>query len=365
MNRRHWLLQTAGLAVLATAFPSLVRKLRGQQANDPPRPPDFKTRGVVLLPSDLVDIDWPQIAHTAGLSTIGVHGGPAGVVEFINGERGARFLESCRNLNLQVEFELHAIRDLLPRALFEKHPGMFRMDEKGDRVPDANCCPASRDGIAVICENAVKYARLLRPTTSRYFYWPDDVAPFCKCPQCRGFSDSEQAVIVENAMLTALREFDSDAILSHLAYVGTLPAPRQLQPDPGLFLEFAPIERSWLHPLDQKSIVGRTGAGRQPASHGQTLELLDGNLDVFRRDTAQVLEYWLDASLHSNWKRPAVEVPWNANVLESDLKTYAQRGIRHITSFAAWIDEDYVQRFGTPDFVSEYGAAMREFRLQR
>ena len=363
MYRREWMLQFARYSTAGMALPFLFGEAHGRLRSNR-QEPYFTTRGVVLLPSDLVDVDWPQIAYAAGLSTIGVHGGPADVVEFIKGEHGARFIERCQDLKLDVEYQLHATRDLLPRELFEKDPAMFRMDDDGNRVPDANCCPSSGDGLAVIGENAVKFAELLRPTTHRYFYWPDDAAPTCKCSQCRIYSDSEQAVIVENAILAALRKIDMQANLSHLAYVGTLSPPQNVQPEPGLFLEFAPIERSWADPLSAKSVIGRTGAGRRPTSHGQTLELLDGNLERFPRETAQILEYWLDASLHSKWNRPSVQVPWNADVLRDDLKTYAQRGVRHVTSFAAWIDGDYVRRFGAPEFVSKYGAELRAFNPQ-
>ncbi|MGE4004049.1 MAG: DUF4838 domain-containing protein, partial [Planctomycetaceae bacterium] len=320
--------------------------------------PFFKTRGVVLLPTDFAEVDWPRLTSDAGLNRIGIHGTPSSVSEFISSERGMRMLAACQAAGLGVEYELHAISDLLPRSLFERHPEMFRMNQDGDRVSDFNCCPASREGLQVICENAVKYAQQLHPTTHRYFYWLDDVAPTCRCPQCVRYSDSEQAIIVENAMLQALRQWDRDASLSHLAYVGTLGAPKQIPPDPGLFLEFAPIERSWAHPLSDRNVIGRSGAGREKRSHGQTLDLLDANLDVFPRETAQVLEYWLDASLHSKWTRPSREVPWNLEVLQSDLVTYGQRGIWNITTFAAWIDRDYVNRFGPPDFVSAYGAAL-------
>lgn len=361
MRRRDWLYQTARAAAVGIASRG-VSVLAAAQPGHTDEAPYFLTRGVVLLPEDLQTVAWPQLASDAGLTTIGVHGGPESVLRFVQSEEGARFLSRCRALKLDVEYELHAMRDLLPRSLFDRRPDLFRMNEAGDRVPDANCCPASRPGLEVICENALRYAQVLRPTTHRYFYWLDDAAPTCKCPECRRYNDSEQAVLVENAMLAALRTLDAQASLSHLAYVGTLPPPTQVRPDPGLFLEFAPIERSWAHPLDELSVVGRTGAGREKLSHGQTLELLDANLAIFSSTTAQVLEYWLDASLHSNWQRPARQVPLHLDVLRSDLRTYGQRGIRHVTTFAAWIDSDYVTRFGPPGFVSSYGAALREAR---
>jgi hypothetical protein len=42
---------------------------------------------------------------------------------------------------------------------------------------------------------------------------------------------------------------------------------------------------------------------------------------VFPAGTAQVLEYWLDVSRFSQWKRPAVRLPWRRDVLEADLAT--------------------------------------------
>jgi len=38
-------------------------------------------------------------------------------------------------------------------------------------------------------------------------------------------------------------------------------------------------------------------------------------------------------------------------------KTYAQRGVRHVTTFAAWIDGDYVKRFGEPP-LDRFGAGL-------
>ncbi len=312
--------------------------------------PFFKTRGLVLTVKDLCEVGWPEIAKQAGLNSIGTHIFPSEVSEFIRSDKGQRFLDECRQLGIQVEHELHAMQELLPRSLFARNPDMFRMNDEGQRVEDCNCCVHSKEGLEVICENAVKYSRTLRPTTGRYYYWIDDGRPMCQCPQCRIYSESDQALILENAMIKALSREDPTASLAHLAYAGTLAAPQQVKPEPGVFLEFAPFHRSWAHPLKQTEVVG---CGEIP--HGKTLEHLDANLEVFPKKTAQALDYWLDVSLFSDWKRPAKQLPWNPDVFRSDLDTYAKRGIRHITSFAAWIDGDYVKRFGPPDFVKEYG----------
>jgi hypothetical protein len=52
-------------------------------------------------------------------------------------------------------------------------------------------------------------------------------------------------------------------------------------------------------------------------------------------------------------------------VLEADLETYASRGIRHITSFAVYIDAEYRRRYGEPEFVREYGAILSAFHRRR
>ena len=61
----------------------------------------------------------------------------------------------------------------------------------------------------------------------------------------------------------------------------------------------------------------------------------------------------------SGWKRPAVKLPWPPGVLAADAQTYARLGLRHITTFAVWIDADYVKRFGEPGAIQEYGETLQ------
>ena len=320
--------------------------------------PFFARRGVVLAPSDVVTWDWPHKAKAAGLNTVALHGPPNDVVAFVRTDPGAAFLEACAALGLQVEYELHAARELLPREWFVRDPAMFRMDERGERVPDWNLCVHSERALSVARENAVSYAEVLRPTTGRYFFWIDDGRPMCKCPQCRELSDSDQALILENSLLDALRQVDPRAMLAPLAYLNTLDAPKEVRPRPGVFLEYAPIKRRHDVPFGRRQAsLDRP----QAPTHGEQLDALDANLQVFGRERAQVLEYWLDVSRFSRWKRENLaELPWNRQVLIQDLGTYAARGIHNVTSFGVWIDGEYVRRFGEPPIL-EYGAALLEF----
>ena len=361
-HSRREFAKAAGLGLAAMAVSK--RLATGESVKTTPPLPFFNTRGIVLLISDLLSVkDWPERAKKAGLTTIATHFITSTrfkhhkmdhLIDFLKSESGQRFRKECVKLGIQVEHETHAMSDLLPRSLFKKDPSMFRMNKEGQRTTEYNFCAHSSTAIETICENAIKYAEVLKPTTGRYFFWIDDARPMCHCSKCRAFSDSDQALILENAVVKALQHHvGANATLAHLAYANTMKPPTQIKPHPGVFLEFAPISRSWSHPLSQREI--KPGA----LTHGQQLHLLDANLEVFGKDTAQVLEYWLDASMFSSWRRPPKKVPWNREVFLDDLKTYGNRGIRHITSFGAFLDTEYIQLYGEPP-IDEYGRGLSE-----
>lgn len=313
------------------------------------------TRGVVLAVSDIVGWNWPAAAATAGLNTIATHGSPSEIVLFMQSEAGKAFRTQCSTLGIAVEHELHALRELLPRDLFAKDASLFRMTDDGHRVPDANLCVHSKAALDICCERAVELAKALKPTTGRYFFWPDDGQPMCRCPRCRAFSDSDQALIFENRLLTALRAIEPSASVAHLAYANTFEPPSVIRPEPGIFLEFAPILRRYDLPLCE-----RPACLEVPGSpnHRMQLDTLDRNLAVFGTTGAQALEYWLDVSRFSNWTREKITaVPWNRAVVESDVDTYRRHGVVNMTTFAVWMDAEYVQRFGI-DPLREYGATL-------
>src|SRR4051812_4848346 len=85
------------------------------------------TRGVVLVPEDLTLADWPERAKAAGLTTVAIHhqNSPQAVIDWIKADAGQRFLEACKRFGLEVEYELHAMKELLSRVLFEKRPEFF------------------------------------------------------------------------------------------------------------------------------------------------------------------------------------------------------------------------------------------------
>lgn len=316
----------------------------------------FDMKGIVLTVNDLENVDWAALAHESGINTIGTHIRPQQVADFMATEKGQKFFNDCLEYGIHVEHQLHAVSELLPRDLFEKDSTMFRMDRKGRRRNDVNLCVHSQAALDTVAARALYYAKLLPATNHRYYFWIDDNRPMCHCPECSKYSDSEQALIVENRIIKELRTWDPDAQLAHLAYVTTLPAPRQIKPEEGIFLEFAPIYRSYEKPLKDEQL-GDKAIEKNPGSL-TNLQYLKENLEVFPAETAVVLEYWLDVSLFSNWKKPAVKLPWNRNVYLADLETYAEYGIRNVTSFAAYIDDKYIAEYGDLSFLPEYGEGL-------
>ena len=304
--------------------------------------------GVVVSAKDLSGgFDWPKLAHEAGLTTIGTHVGPKDVMPFMQSRAGERFVEGCERYGIAIEHELHAMDYLLPRRLFDRNPELFGMNEEGVRVRERDCCATNPRALEIMSERAVQVAKVCVTTSGRYHLWPSDGAKRCMCPACRELSFSEQSLLVENAMLGALRrEVDPSATLSHLAYTKSLEVPKAVLPEPGIFLEFAPFRR-W----------GGTRKRIPLVEGGEWLARLDALLEVFPRDTAQVLEYWLDESLFCGWKEPLVRIPWDAAKTRTDIAAYAKRGIRHFTTFAVSVGEGYVKDFGEDSLgcVKEYG----------
>ncbi|MCL2743014.1 MAG: DUF4838 domain-containing protein [Planctomycetaceae bacterium] len=323
---------------------------------------DIPMRGVILDVNDLSTVDWAKLAHENGINTIGTHIFPKQVADFVQTEKGKKFLADCKKYGIKVEHQLHAMSDLLPRELFEQDPSMFRMTKDGERVQKHNFCVHSEKALGIVVKNAVDYAKMLPPDNHRYYFWLDDGAPVCECPACSKYSPSEQALIVENRIIKELRKFNPKAQLAHLAYHTSMSAPRKVKPEPGIFLEFAPIHRTWDKPLSDTSAKGTRG--KSGVYHKDYLRHLQDNLTVFPAETAVVLEYWLDVSLFSNWKKPAVKLPWNKAVCEDDLKTYASFGIRNFTTFAVYVDDNYLKNHNSDlQFLKEYGELLNNLTL--
>jgi hypothetical protein len=122
LTRRGFVQQLAGALAIARTIPG------GAFGAEPgvraPGNRHFKTRGVVLVGKDLSLTDWPERAKRAGLTTLALHhsDSPSEVVNAVQSPEGQEFLEKCRRLGLDVEYELHAYSRITPCPHTTSHP---------------------------------------------------------------------------------------------------------------------------------------------------------------------------------------------------------------------------------------------------
>ena len=233
---------------------------------------------------------------------------------------------------LEIEYEFHALSYLLPRALFAEHPEYFRMDENGKRSPDCNLCFSNADALSIVKTRAAELAARLYRSTDRFYFWADDVhTGTCHCEKCRGLSPSDKNLLLMNAMIEGIRRKNPNARLACLAYRDTLAVPTAVKPAEGIFLEYAPIERDAHTPIEAQS-------------DGRERELVR-----FFGDGAKVLDYWLDNSLFSKWKKPPARFSPDRAVIAADLEYYERIGFESVSSFACFLGDDYEALYGEPD----------------
>lgn len=297
-------------------------------------------------------LDYVELCKSCGINCLSVFNPPR------EGSKWNKFARDCAEAGIDIEWEEHMMSYLLPRDLYGSHPEYYRMNEGGARVTDANGCPSNPDVLRIVRERAKTIATNYKSTNNRYYCWQDDSGGFCHCPECKNLSYSDQLLMFENAIIKGLRDVNPDAKLAHLAYFNTLEAPTVVKPEEGIFLEFAPIDRDHSRPLSDTWAIGKDGR-----THATYIKALKHNVEWFGAEDAMVLEYWLDDSLFSNWDYGnLVKVPWNHDNFMDDVKTYVYYGIKNISCYAFYIDAKYVNKFGYPDCIVDYGTSLSEYK---
>lgn len=326
----------------------------------------YRMRGLVLSNEDAgwngkafdrSKIDYINIAKNHHINCLSIYNFPYGTKAWED------FKAECAANKIDIEYQEHMIGALLQRgAKLSEHPEYFRMDVYGKRVT-GNACPSSAGALAILKEQAKWVATTYRSTNHKYYCWMDDGSnggpdPICNCAACKaaGWNAADQALVFENVIIEGLREVDPEATLAHLAYDYTIQAPSKVKPQEGIFLEFAPIHRSYYYPISNKSI--RKGGHM---THGEMLQCLENNLKLFPAETAEVLEYWVDASLSSDYDFNNLKpVPWNLSIFNSDLDCYASYGIHCITAYSAYIGPKYAGMYGYK-CLEEYGDGLYNY----
>lgn len=310
-------------------------------------------RGVVIHPDEL-DEAWVKTAKEKGFSSVGLHP-PGGenahltfekALEISSSERFRNLVDCLTESGIAVEYEAHAARYLLPASEFDKHPEWFRMNERGERTADRNLCACSSEGLDFIAGRAADAARRLyrgKPGSSgyshRYFFWMDDALNgACRCEKCRKYSPSEQQLLVMNAIIRELRKYDPEASLAYLAYADCFAIPGNVEKEEGIFLEFAPMDRDFHEPIYADTERNKRQLSFLPALFG-----------YFGAENAKLLEYWLDNSMFSGWKKPPKKMLPDNEVIAADMRYYREIGFNELTTFACFLGPDYRELYGMPD----------------
>lgn len=317
----------------------------------------FLRRGMIIHPEEFTD-DHLAVFRQAGLNVLGIH--PVGghnahetlehaVVRHAMPAWRAS-LERAASMGIAVEYEAHALRWLMPASLFEQMPDWFRMSEDGVSDPDFHMCASNAEALAFLENRAEMLARLLWTGSQRWFLWPDDVTgKRCCCAGCQSLSASDQALLITNAIQRGVVRFDAEGRVCYLAYQDTLEVPERVQPERGVFLEFAPIWRDHHRPLNDSAC----------AQNQREIRHLERLLFFFGTEGSQVLNYWMDNSLFSGWRKPPQPFELDADVMQLDVAFYRALGFENVTSFGCYLGSDYVRLYGKPP-IQAYGDLLRE-----
>jgi len=300
-------------------------------------------KGILIHPDELSKkkID---LCESLGIDTLGIHptGGSGAkdslhmLTELIKTDKFTELIDYAHSKGIKIEYEMHAASYLLDRSLFNSHPEYFREDESGKRNPDVNLCPSCGDALEIVSRNAAVLARSLYKSTDNFYFWLDDVRKKkCNCLKCRSLSLSDQQLIFQNAVLRGIRTVIPTARVAYLAYTDCMYLPGSVKPSDGIFLEYAPFEK----------YVSK----QNPELIKTENALITPLLSFFGEENSKVLEYWLDNSLFSGWKKPPKKFSADADAISADVKDYKELGFQTISTFACFLGQDYEDLYGDAD----------------
>ncbi len=299
-------------------------------------------KSLIIHPEEL-SIDWIDTVTCLGCNAIGIH--PVGGVDadkslkrLIHSFDDRSFLsliDYARQKGLEIEYEMHLARYLMPKSYFDEHPEYFRMSKDGERVADYNFCFSNEHAMQIIENNALELAKTLYKSSEKFYFWMDDSKDaFCHCEKCRNLSPSDQLMIVLNRMIKKIHTQIPNAKMAYLAYYDTLNVP-SVTAETGIFVEFAPYERNFKIPASEMN-----------PDHIETLKKL---IEFFGKEDAKILEYWYDNSLFSQYKKPPARLEPDNKMIMQDVNFYKSFKVDCISAFACYLGEDYKELYGKPD----------------
>ena len=302
-------------------------------------------RSQLIIHPEELSRAWIDRAADAVVTVLGIHpnGGKrapiylAEMFEMMKTPEYRALIDYAHERGLEIEYELHAASFLIPRTLFAEKPEIFRVNEQGERTPELNFCPSSEEAMRLLTENAAALAEALYGSNDDFYFWLDDCrGSACACEKCRAYTPSEQQMLAVNAMARAVREKKPQARFAYLAYADSMPPPEGVKPEPGVFLEYAPMEK----------YKNEQGSAALAAEEEKMLPRL---WEFFGREGAKVLEYWYDNSMFSGWVKPPKRFLPDADVIARDVRAYREMRFDYISTFACFLGEDYEKLYGEAD----------------
>lgn len=302
------------------------------------------SKALLIHPEELSN-KWIDRAASLGVDTLAIHpwGGkaaPKTLEELVSKlkEPSYRSLidRAIDEKGLKIEYEFHAAGYLLPRELFKTNPEYFRVNKDGIRTDDYNFCISNKEAVKIISKRAAELVTQLYRSTDDYYFWLDDSKDaFCHCDKCKHISPANQQMMIMNSVIDEIRKVNPKARLSYLAYCETETPPPDIEPNDGIFLEYAPFLRDFSKPVSD--------------SPRESLDAIPLLFERFDKKDAKLLEYWFDNSLFSNWKKPPKKFTPDNDMIVGDIKYYKSIGFENIRVFACFLGSDYEELFGDPD----------------
>ncbi|MHB1452663.1 MAG: DUF4838 domain-containing protein [Saccharofermentanales bacterium] len=313
----------------------------------------MRYRGVIIHPDELSEY-WADLLLDSSVNLLGIHpvGGLTGggsvsdSIGIMQQPDKMRLLYRLQEHGISIEYYMHALSWLLPRDLLSRYPDWFRMDNEGNRVNDYNICVSSTDALDYISEHSVKLAGLCRPTTGRHHFWTDDVGDArCRCPGCSQLSAADYTLRIYNAIARGIKVSDSGAVQSYLAYHDTMAVPERTEREDNVYLEYAPMERDMHIPLSD------TGCEKNV----REIHYLKRLVDFFGTENSTALDYWLDNSYFSGWKKPVMKFTMDKDLIAADIAFYDASGFDAVTTFACYLGKEYKDLYGEVPDIKGYG----------
>lgn len=299
-------------------------------------------KNILIHPEELSK-KWIDRMVDGGIKILGLHpqgGGKAveslkELLSRLETKEYRELIDYAVSRGLEIEYEMHAARYLLPSELFDTHPEYFRATANGERTQKMNFCVSNPNALALVAKNAASLAKRLYKSRPVFYFWLDDARNVhCKCEKCKNLSPSDQQLIAANAMLGEIRKEIPEAKFAYLAYQDTLEVPESIKPADGIFLEYAPIEK-YKNESQERIEIER--------------QMLLKQAEFFSWKDSKVLEYWLDNSLFSGWKKPPQKFEADAEKIKKEVAEYGSLGFETISTFGCFLGDDYEDIYGEAD----------------